>query len=29
LLGAPPVSSSLRLAWNDSNSMRAVLADKS
>lgn len=29
LLGAPPVSSSLRLAWDDSNSMRAALAEKS
>jgi len=29
LLGAPPVSSSLRLAWNDSTSMRAALAEKS
>ncbi|HEY5056368.1 MAG TPA: hypothetical protein VII58_09420 [Acidobacteriaceae bacterium] len=29
LLGAPPVSNSLRLAWNDSNSMRAALAEKS
>ena len=26
LLGAPPVSGSLRLAWNDSTSMRAALA---
>ena len=28
LLGAPPVSKGLRLAWNDSGSMRAVLAEK-
>ncbi len=29
LLGAPPVSGSLRLAWDDSTSMRAALAEKS
>jgi len=29
LLGAAPVSSGLRLAWNDAGAMRAVLAEKS